>query len=344
LEQSTERQNTEESTDGGRSGMTQVPGQVQRAAARLADSDQEVYHVRVVLGGSARDRDRDALVTGLEDSQTALELLDSGADDADALEFVTAPRFGIETVTDAIDRCSFVEGVNARRLLGVAETADENHGTQRTIEGATTSAGDEPAPWSAARGDSAGPFALPEDEVSLTDVIEQAHEGSVDDTGRTDAGGATAAGETGGGADDRCSQQGKGGDTQADTPSPVRPDSAIDARVSHLESRFAQFEAYVDELETLLDRQCAYQRRVARLEDDLEDLEASVGDIDDESARHRRRITAVRDAVEAATRERDDLANTLQELQDGQGRLEDDVDELSSWRERLSDALRPTTE
>lgn len=336
---SADKRDPEGSTDGGRSGMTRVPGQVQRAAARLADSDQDVYHVRVGFGPSANERDRRALVTGLEDSQTALELLDTGTDDADVLEFVTAPRFGIETVTDAIERCSFVAEVTDRRLLATTDTTAENPATARSGEDATSSDGGEPAPPSAEQAEDAGPFALPDDEVSLPEVIEQAHEAAGDDdTGNADVDGAD------GEAADRSSRRSGDADPEADDGGPDRPDTAIDARVTRLESRFAQFDAYVDELETLLDRQSAHQRRVSRVEAALDDLEASVEEIDDESARHRRKITAVRDAVEAAARERDDLADALHDLQDRQGRLENDIGTLSSWRERVSEAMRATTE
>lgn len=363
---STEQRDREESTGGSRSGMTRVPREVQRAVARLADSNVDVYHVLVEVGPSASERDRGALVTGLEDSQTALELLETGTDDSDELEFVTAPRFGIETVTDAIERCSFVEGVTARRLLATTETNGRNLAAVPSGRGAASSDGGEPVPSDSSgpdssdegepassnggesvpsptsRGEHVSPFALPDDEVSLPEVIEQAHEatdeGSDDDTGT--AGGDGAGGE----AADRSSQRSRGGDPEAWDGSDDRPESAIDARVTRLESRFAQFEAYVDELETLLDRQSVYQRRVARVEAAIDDLESSVEEIDDESARHRRKIAAVHDAVEAAARERDDLADALHDLQDCQARLEDDVEAMSSWRERVSEAMRATKE
>lgn len=357
-------------------GITSVPRQVQRAVAKLADSGEDVFHVRVDLAESATERDREALVTGLSNSEMAIERLDADAVDGetatledDVVEFVTAPRFAVDAIVEAIEQCSFVDEVRERRLL--AATPEVNDASPSTAEPQTargfvgvraggergaddpdgSDAGDDPSgsddPDDSSRpNDSRGvpgdidrlerrdELSHPDDEVSLREVLEgETDESEVEGTAGNPPRWTTR-------TDVRRGTRG----SVADADGAGEGTTAIEVRVGYLESRFSAFEAYVDELERLLDDQARHERHVASFESALDDVRKSVTELEDESVERRRDVEALRDDVEVGERERSNLSDALDDVLQRQRRIDEEVDELENWRDRIVRAMGGGTE
>lgn len=299
--------------------------QLQSALAEIGDVSSAVYHVQILLDDGTAEADRRALVTGLENEETSIAHLERRVDSSarNVLEFLIAPKCSIETVTGAIERCSFVDRVLERQLIeprSSEETSDDDRQPtadfERYLDTVDTVAAetllDDPVYVDLI--ESSDEFSLPEDELTLREVLEGVDEeqdsrrewfgeGSDDDDG-------TQQDERSGAADE----------SRSDGVSP------LELRVRYLESRLAEHAAYADAMEEVLDRQKSQAERIDGLETGIESLGETIAVISGTTDEHRREQERMLDAL-------DDLECQLENVQNA-------VEDIGDWRERVTAATQ----
>jgi hypothetical protein len=124
-----------------------------------------------------------------------------------------------------------------------------------------------------------------------------------------------------------------------------------EVRLSHLQSRISDLEAYTDALEEFIDENGPARQLIEDLTEQVETIEDELASLDERTSESERAIEALDGDVEANAEDIDaldrDIADAEAEIDETQasvGDLRADIDDINEWRERISSVLGGVSE
>ncbi len=124
-------------------------------------------------------------------------------------------------------------------------------------------------------------------------------------------------------------------------------EGTVEARLTHLQQRVSDLEAYTDALEEFIDQEGTGEQVISDLRDDVAGLEREVHETDDRVDDALDRLSTVEDDVAEVDARADDFDGRLEDLRDEQNTLrrnlrndlqdlEEDLEDFEKFHERLS--------
>ncbi|HET7325609.1 MAG TPA: hypothetical protein VFJ06_14875 [Halococcus sp.] len=119
-----------------------------------------------------------------------------------------------------------------------------------------------------------------------------------------------------------------------------------EVRLTHLQSRISDLEAYTDALEEFIDEHGPARQLIEDLTDQLETVEAELDSLDDRTSENESAIQELDGRIEenandigALDAEISDVNADISEIRDSVGNLREDVDKINGWRTQISTVL-----
>jgi archaellum component FlaC len=123
-------------------------------------------------------------------------------------------------------------------------------------------------------------------------------------------------------------------------------DAGNEVRLTHLQSRISDLEAYTDALEDFIDENGPARQLIEDMTDQLETIETELDDVDNRTAENRSDIDRLdgrteenQNDIEALEEDIADVESEISETQESVADLREDITEINSWRTRISTVL-----
>jgi uncharacterized coiled-coil protein SlyX len=123
-------------------------------------------------------------------------------------------------------------------------------------------------------------------------------------------------------------------------------DAGSEVRLTHLQSRISDLEAYTDALEGFIDEHGPARQLIEDMTDQLDEIEAELDDLDERTAANEDGIETLdgraaenAEDIDALRENVADMESEINETQESVADLDADIEEINGWRTRIATVL-----
>lgn len=283
--------------------------------------------------------------------------------DHDSERFMTEPELTVRGLSDDTETAESDETETTDETESVDDTAttpgrDSSQAARDVITGKSVSGLD----------DEGGVEEVDISGADTTETTEATEAATTETADETESNEATAATETGSRTDETDMTVSEGGigaalaaeirdgdlsetDRELLVEELTEDDAGSEVRLTHLQSRISDLEAYTDALEDFIDEHGPARRLIEDMTEQLETIEAELDTLDERTTANEDDIAALDDRTKKNETDIDSLdkgiADAQAEIDETQESIEDlreDIAAINDWRARISDVLGGVSE